>query len=361
MNTQITIIPVQEQHKKQIPQDLSKILFGSVFTDHIFVMDWTQPEGWHNARVQPFQNFECHPAMVSLHYGCEIFEGMKAYQTDKNEIVLFRPYENLKRMNNSAKRMCMPEIDIEFVLEGFKKLLNQDASWVPSAPGTSLYIRPTMIATETTLNLTISTSYRFYIICSPVGNFYPGGLKPAAIMVSEKYTRASVGGVGNVKTGGNYAASMLAQKEAKEQGFAQVMWLDPVERNYVEEVGAMNIFFVINNQVITPKLTGTILPGITRASVLELGKNAGLTMVERRISITEVITAIQDGSCTEVFGTGTAVVICPVGKLAYQGKTYEINNNQPGPIASYFYNELTAFQTGKTKDKFGWIEMVTNY
>lgn len=358
MNQQITVTPVKEHHKKPIPQDLRNVPFGSVFTDHMFVMDWTEPLGWHNAHVQPFQNFECNPAMVSLHYGCEIFEGMKAYKTDKNEIVLFRPGQNFKRMNNSAKRMCMPEFDVELALEGLKKLLNQDASWVPSAPGTSLYIRPTMIATETTLNLTISTNYRFYIICSPVGNFYPEGLKPTAIMATEKYTRASVGGVGNVKTGGNYAASMLAQKEAKEKGFAQVLWLDPIERKYVEEVGAMNIFFVINNQIITPKLTGTILPGITRASILELGKKAGYTMVERRISIREVCKALEDGSCTEVFGTGTAVVICPVGKLAYQGKTYEINHNQTGPVASFFYQELTNLQTGKTQDTLGWIENV---
>lgn len=357
MNT-ITITHQQEQHRKTMLTNMNTVPFGSVFTDHMFTMEWHEDKGWHNAQIKPYQPFSYDPAMVSLHYGCEIFEGMKAYRTKENNIVLFRPEENLQRMNASARRMCMPEFDTVFVLDALKQLLKIDQAWVPGNPGTSLYIRPTMIATQNTLSLNIATSYLFYIILSPVGSFYAEGLKPTSIMASTTYTRASVGGVGNVKTGGNYAASMLAQKEAKERGFAQVLWLDPTERKYVEEVGAMNIFFVIKGEVVTPELTGTILPGITRKSILELGKWLGYTMVERKIAINELVAAIQDGSCTEIFGTGTAVVIAPVGKLAYGDITYEINQNQTGPVAQCFYDELTKLQYGNKHDTFSWIEPV---
>ena len=356
MQKPITITAVKPENKKEIPKDLSKVPFGSLFTDHMFVMEWSEAEGWHNAQVKPYEPFICDPAMVSLHYGCEIFEGMKAYKTQDGQINLFRPYKNMQRMNNSAKRLCMPEFDESLVMKGLNLLLKQDAAWIPTQPETSLYIRPTMIATEITLNLTIAKKYLFYIIASPVGSFYPGGLKPSSIMVSEFYTRASVGGVGNVKTGGNYAASMLAQKEAKEQGFAQVLWLDPIERTYLEEVGAMNIFCVINNCIITPELTGTILPGITRASVIELARSLGYNVVERRISIHEVIHALQDGSCQELFGTGTAVVIAPIGALQYQGITHIVNNQQTGPITKQLYHELTSIQQGTKADGFDWIE-----
>ncbi len=356
--TTILVTSVSQAQRKTPPQDLSNVGFGSVFTDHMFTMEWTSEKGWHNAQIKPYQSFSCDPAMSSLHYGCEIFEGMKAYKMADDNVVLFRPRENLERMNKSAQRMCMPEIDVEFVLQALKLLVKQDERWVPQDKGTSLYIRPTMIATENNLSAKSSDRFMFYIILSPVGAYFKEGFKPTPIMVSETYTRASIGGVGAVKTGGNYAASMLAQKEAKEKGFAQVMWLDSLERRYVEEVGSMNIFFVINGEIVTPELTGTILSGITRKSVLELGKSWGYTMVERRISIDEVVKALEDGSCTEIFGTGTAAVIAPVGKLAYRDKTYMVNDNITGPVAKRFFDELTELQRGETPDVFGWVEHV---
>ncbi len=346
---------------KQLPDNFSKIPFGSLFTDHLFMMEWTAAEGWTNAEIKPYQGFIMDPASVGMHYGPSIFEGMKAYRTLEDRITLFRPDEHLQRLNRSASRMCMPEVDSDFVLKALKQLIKCDQRWVPAERGTSLYIRPTMIATETTLGLKRANKFLFFIILSPAGSFYHAGFTPTSIMVSEQYTRASVGGVGNVKTAGNYAASVMAQEEAKKQGYAQVLWLDPVERTYVEEVGSMNIFFVIDNQLVTPMLTGTILPGITRKSIIELGRHWDMTVVERRISIDEVTTAIADGSLSEIFGTGTAVAISPVGKLSYKGQTYVINDNQTGPITQKLFNELSSIQRGDARghyDVFDWLDYV---
>lgn len=343
---------------KKLPYDVQNIPFGTVFTDHIFVMEWTKEMGWHNSRIEPYHAFEFDPALISLHYGAEIFEGMKAFKTPEGRPVLFRPRDHLHRMNISASRMCMPEIDVDHVLGFLKKLVRIDAAWIPQEPGTALYIRPTMIAAEPTINLKVSDRFLFYILLSPAGAIYKEGFNPTSIMVTEKYARAAVGGVGAVKTGGNYAASMKAQQEAKTRGFSQVLWLDPQERKYVEEVGSMNIFFMINNELVTPSLNGTILPGITRKSIIELAKSWGLPLVERRISIDEVIQSIQDGSCTEIFGTGTAAGIAPVGKLAYNEHVYTINNNATGPVTQRFYDVLTGIQRGQQPDLFNWLVTV---
>ncbi len=332
--------------------------FGSQFTDHMFVMEWNTEQGWYNKRIQPYQSFQLDPAVASLHYGQEIFEGMKAFAATNDRIVLFRPRNNLTRMNNSARIMCMPEIDVEEVLSWLKKLVELDKQWVPTERGTSLYIRPTMIATQKTLNLKPSTDFIFFIILSPVGALYEQGFNPVSILVSEHYTRASAGGVGQAKAGGNYAASMRAQKEAQAVGCAQVLWLDPIERNYIEEVGAMNIFFVIDGVVVTPSLTDSILPGITRLSVLELCKANGIACQERRITIHEVVEGIKNGSVTEIFGSGTAAVITPVGSLRYKGTTYTVNNNQTGPFTQKLFTLLTDIQYGISEDIHNWVELV---
>jgi branched-chain amino acid aminotransferase len=254
--------------------------------------------------------------------------------------------------------MCLPELDVEEVLTALKKLLRLDSGWVPYQAGTSLYIRPTILATEEAIGLKVSSKYLFFIILSPVGPYYPQGFNPVKIMVSEKYVRAVPGGVGYAKTGGNYAASILAEKEAKELGYTQVLWLDAVERRYIEEVGSMNIFFLINEEIVTPQLTGSILPGITRMSVLELGKHWGLKVSERRVSIDEILKGLKDGSVTEIFGSGTAAVISPVGVLSYKGEECQVGNGETGPITSRFYEQLTGIQYGKVADPFDWVESI---
>lgn len=354
----IGITCVSPDQKKQPPQDIRQVPFGSVFTDHMFVMEWSEDHGWHNARIEPYKHFTFEPASLHLHYGSEIFEGLKAYKTIDGTNVLFRPRDHLSRFNESAKRMCMPEIDQEFVLQALKMLICQDQEWIPSLSGSSLYIRPAMIATESSLNLKQSNSFLFFIILSPVNFLYADGFNPTSILVSEFYTRSSIGGVGQAKTGGNYAASMLAQQEAKKQQCSQVLWLDSVERKYVEEVGSMNIFFVIDGTIVTPALTGTILPGITRKSVIALSKKMGFEVIERQVALEGVLKAIESGLCTEIFGTGTAAVLAPVGVLQYQGKKYVVNENKTGPITQQLFNALTSIQRGRTEDSFGWVEIV---
>lgn len=354
----IEITSVSPEKKKQPPKNIQDVAFGSVFTNHLFTMEWTQEKGWHRARIEPYGQLAVDPASAHLHYGSEIFEGLKAYKTFDDKTVLFRPREHLARFNESAKRMCMPEIDVDFVLKALKLLIKQDEEWIPSVKGSSLYIRPAMLATESTLSLNPSNRYLFFIILSPVSFFYKEGFNPTSILVSEYYTRASSGGVGQAKTGGNYAASMLAQREAKKQNCSQVLWLDSVEKRYVEEVGSMNIFFVIDNTIVTPSLTGTILPGITRKSVLELGKKEGLAMIERAVSLDEVLHAIDMGSCTEIFGTGTAAIIAPVGVLRYKNKDYVVNKGQTGPLTERIFNMITSIQQGIKKDACGWLNPV---
>ena len=340
------------------PASMSGVIFGTVFSDHMFCMEWEEGKGWYNAEIKPYGPLMLEPSSMVLHYAQMSFEGLKAYQTDSGEHVLFRPRENFKRMNRTSLRMCLPELDIEEVLTTLKKLLRLDSGWVPYEAGTSLYIRPTILATEEAIGLKVSSKYLFFIILSPVGPYYPQGFNPVKIMVSEKYVRAVPGGVGYAKTGGNYAASILAEKEAKELGYTQVLWLDAVERRYIEEVGSMNIFFLINEEIVTPQLTGSILPGITRMSVLELGKHWGLKVSERRVSIDEILKGLKDGSVTEIFGSGTAAVISPVGVLSYKGEECQVGNGETGPITSRFYEQLTGIQYGKVDDPFDWVESI---
>ncbi len=355
---EVKLTTITPEQLKTPPVTMSGVVFGVVFTDHMFCMEWEDRKGWHNAEIKPYAPLMLDPSSMVLHYAQMSFEGLKAYRSDSGEHLLFRPRENFYRMNRTSQRMCLPELDVEEVLVALKQLLRLDSGWVPDEAGTSLYIRPAILATEEAIGLKVSSKYLFFIILSPVGPYYPQGFNPVKIMVSEKYVRGVPGGVGFAKTGGNYAASNLAEKEAKELGYTQVLWLDGVERRYIEEVGAMNIFFVINDEIVTPQLTGSILPGITRMSVLELGKLWGLEVKEIRISIDEVLNGLKEGSVTEVFGAGTAAVITPVGILSYKGEDHLIGNGETGPVATRFYEHLTGIQYGKEKDPFGWIEAI---
>ena len=342
---------------KQKP-DENHLIFGHEFTDHMFVMDWDKDIGWHDARIVPYGPLELSPASNCLHYSQETFEGLKAYQTADGHIQLFRPQENFKRLNNSNDRLSMPRIDEDFALEALKTLVELDKDWVPYGDGRSLYIRPFMIATEPNLGAHSSTQYKFLIILSPVGAYYASGLNPVNIYVETNYVRAVRGGMGFAKTGGNYAASMKAQDEAAEVGFSQVLWLDGVERKYIEEVGAMNVFFVIDGEIVTPSLQGSILPGITRKSVIEILKHWGYPVSERRLSVDELIKAYDEGRFTEMFGSGTAAVISPVGLLRYGDKDMVLSGGKIGELSQKLYDELTGIQWGKRPDPLGWIVKV---
>lgn len=339
------------------PED-SALGFGTVFTDHMFVMDYSQEKGWHNPEIKPFANFSLSPSAMVLHYGQAIFEGLKAYKTADKKIQLFRARDNFERMNRSARGMCIPQIDIDFVMNAMKQLITIEEKWIPETLGTSLYIRPTIIATDPFLGVRASLTYKFFIILSSVGAYYAEGLNPVKIWVSKDHVRSVRGGVGEYKTAGNYAASLIASEKAKKEGYAQVLWLDAIERKYVEEVGAMNIFFVIGDKIVTPELSGSILAGITRFSVVALAKKWGMDIIERKISIDEVFLAHEQGKLTEVFGSGTAAVISPVGEIRYGEKIVLIGDGTPGKTAMKFYNALTDLQYGKTKDTDNWIEVI---
>ncbi|NQS72158.1 MAG: branched-chain amino acid aminotransferase [Desulfobulbaceae bacterium] len=328
--------------------------FGQYFTDHMFTMRWNKDKGWHSARIEPYGPFTLTPATLVFHYGQAIFEGMKAYRGADDRIYLYRPLDNFERMNRSASRICMPPFPKESVVNALKSLVYLDRDWVPRSAGATLYIRPVMIAVEPNVGLRAALDYLFFIITCPVGAYYPEGFKPTKIYVEDKYVRAVPGGVGEAKTAANYAASVLAQKEAKDKGFSEVLWLDGVERRFVEEVGTSNIFFVIDNELITPPLQGSILPGITRDSVLQLAKSWGGKVSERSVSIEEVMAAAESGRLQESFGTGTAAVISPIGELTYQDHTVQINHGEAGPMAQRLYDELQAIQFGRQDDPFGW-------
>lgn len=332
--------------------------FGTAFTDHMFVMEYAMDKGWHDARIEPFSNFLMSPAAMVFHYGQAIFEGLKAYKTADNKIQLFRARDNFKRMNRSAKGLCIPELDIDFVLDALKQLVKLEERWIPETLGTSLYIRPFIIATDPFLGVRSSYTFKFFIILCSVGAYYAEGFNPVKIWVSKDHVRAVRGGVGEFKTAGNYAASLSAGEQAKKQGYAQVMWLDALEMKYIEEVGAMNIFFIINGELVTPNLSGSILPGITRYSVIALAQKWGMTVSERKISIDEIFSASENGSLTEVFGSGTAAVISPVGEIRYGEKTIHIGDGTPGKTAMKFYDALTAIQYGKAEDTENWVEVI---
>lgn len=355
---EIKVIKADNHRLRQRPTDESKLGFGDIFTDHMFAMNYEAGKGWFDFRIEPYGDLKVDPAAMALHYGQAIFEGLKAYKGKDKGIYLFRARENLKRLNRSALRLCMPEVDVDLVMEGMKKLILQDREWVPSSPGTSLYIRPTMFATEPHLGVRPANAYLFFIIIGPVGAYYKEGLNPVKIYVEDFYVRASQGGTGEAKTAGNYAASLLAAEKAKERGFTQVLWLDAAERKYIEEVGTMNMFFVIDNEVLTAPLTGSILPGITRDSVIHIVRNWGLKMSERSLSIDEVISAAKNGTLQEAFGTGTAAVISPVGQITYKGEDFIVAGGKMGELSQRLYNEIVAIQYAEKPDPFEWVERI---
>ena len=341
---------------KPIPQDESTLGFGLKFTDHMFLMDWDEGQGWHDARIVPYGPLEIDPASTVLHYALEIFEGLKAYRTAEGKIQLFRPIENAKRMNRSAARFSMPDIPEEDFVEAVKALVDVDSAWVPYGFGTSLYIRPFYFADQIDLALHKVTHYRFVIIVSPSGSYYAEGLNPVKIMIEDEDVRAVRGGTGFTKCGGNYAASQRAGDRAMAKGYSQVLWLDGVERKYVEEVGAMNIMFKIDGVVVTPSIAeGSILPGITRKSILEYLRAKGIPCEERKISAEELMEAARTGRLEAAFGCGTAAVISPVGTLAFKDEVYEINGGKIGETSQWLYDTLTGIQWGKIEDEMGWV------
>jgi len=358
MDIKIDLVP--ESRVGTLPSESDKLGFGKIFTDHMFTMEFKENK-WQNAKIEPFRNLSLSPAALVLHYGQEIFEGMKAFsQKDSNDVSFFRPEMNAKRMIESAKRVDMEPFPEDYFLEALHSLVNLDRHWTPKTLGTSLYIRPTMIATEEALGLRSSKEYLFYILLSPVGPYFPEGFKPIKIFVEPEYVRAVNGGTGEAKTGGNYAASLLALRKAAKLKCSQVMWLDAIEHKYVEEVGTMNQFFIIDDIIYTAPLKGTILKGVTRDSVITLAKNLGFTVKEEPIAIDRIIASIENGSLTEAFGAGTAASIAPVGELLYNDKNYTINDFKVGKYSKLLYDHLTGIQYGTIKNQYNWNVKVKN-
>lgn len=350
-------IKVEKAKTLKEKPDFSKLGFGKFFTDHMFTAQFNEKDGWHDLKITPFGYIPIHPASTVLHYGAEIFEGMKAYKT-KDGYQMFRPFENLARMNNSAERLCLPAIPEDMWINALTELINLDYEWIPDLPGTSLYIRPFMFGNDETLGVHAVHNATFAIILSPVGNYYAEGLNPVKISIENHDVRAVRGGTGYAKCGGNYAASLRAGKRAEEQGISQVLWLDGVERKYIEEVGSMNVMFKINGEIVTPELTGSVLPGITRKSCIELLKEKGYKVSERLISVEELGKAAESGALEEAWGTGTAAVVSPIGHLYYEGKDYVVSGNKIGKLTQELYDELTGIQWGRLPDKHGWCYKV---
>ena len=354
----IRISPLPAEKMKAKITDESQLSFGRHFTDRMLLIEWRAGQGWCDARIKPYEPFMLDPACMVFHYAQEIFEGLKAYKWADGRVALFRPEMNARRFNQSAERLCMPEIPEEFFLKGIEQLVALEQEWIPTAPGTSLYIRPAMIAVEPVLGVKPSDHYFFYAILSPVGAYYAAGFSPVGIMVEDHYVRAVPGGTGEAKTGGNYASSLKAGLEAKKKGFDQVLWLDGREQRYIDEVGAMNMFFVYGRKIVTAPLTGSILPGVTRASVLELAPTIGYEVEERPIDINDLMADIKAGRVTEAFGSGTAAVISPVGRLCYKSETLQLSGGDAGAVTRTLYDSLTGIQTGRLEDPFGWIKFV---
>ena len=341
---------------KQQP-DPDSLKFGKYFTDHMFLMDYETGKDWHDGRIVPYGPLSLDPAAAVFHYGQEMFEGMKAYRTNDDRILLFRPFMNAERARKSNERMCMPDFEADMFVDAIKALVDLERGWIPKKPGTSLYIRPFIIADDPFLGVHAANHYIFVIICSPVGAYYStpgGGLAPTSIYVEDEYVRAAVGGVGFAKVGGNYGASLKAQTRANAMGCEQVLWLDAIERSYVEEIGTSNAFFMIGDEVITAPLLGTILPGVTRASVIELLNKWGIKIIERRLRIDEVVKAAENGSLKEVFASGTAAVISPVGKLMFKDSSLTVGSGGVGDLAKRLYETLYGIQTGSLADEMGW-------
>lgn len=350
MDIKVTLNP----NPKEKPTDSSALGFGKIFTDHMFCWSWNSEEGWHNPRIVPFERLSIHPASTVLHYGSEIFEGLKAYRRADGKVQLFRPIENIRRMNNSAERLCLPQMPEEDFMQALIEFVRLEQDWTPSDKGTSLYLRPFMFGNDESLGVHAVHNAEFIIIASPVGSYYKEGLNPVKIMIEDQDVRAVRGGTGYAKCGGNYAASNRAGERAEQQGYSQVLWLDGVERKYIEEVGAMNVMFKIGGEIVTPKLTGSILPGITRKSCIELLASEGITVSERLLSVEELSNAMLDGTLEEAWGCGTAAVISPIGELCYKDHKYIVNNNEIGELSQHLYDTVTGIQWGEIEDKFGW-------
>lgn len=343
---------------KQKPEKGTALGFGKYFTDYMFTMKYTKEQGWHDAKIQPNEPVRFDLATTIFHYAQGIFEGMKAFLQPDGSIGVFRPDQNWARMNRSAERMCIPQFPVELAQQGLEQLLKLEKDWIPREAGTALYIRPTIVATRVMLGVHASTEYLFFIILSPVGSYYAHGLEPTRLLVEDFYVRSAIGGTGEAKCLGNYAASMKAGEEAEAKGFDQVLWLDAQEKKYVEEVGSMNMFFVIGDEVVTPELVGSILPGITRKSCIQVLKEKGYRVSERRISIGEVISACENGTLKEAFGTGTAAVISPVGLIRYKGTDYTIHGGKMGDITKLLYDTVTGIQNGTLSDPYGWVKKI---
>lgn len=339
---------------KEKPAKGQALGFGKIFTDHMFIMNYDEGQGWHDPRIVPYGPFELSPASMCLHYGQEVFEGLKAYKTKEGKTLLFRPDKNMARLNVSNERLCIPAIDEEFCVEAMKTLVKVEEDWIPTEEGTSLYLRPFIFATDPFIGVHPAHHLIFAIICSPVGAYYPEGLNPVKIYVEQKYVRAVRGGMGFTKTAGNYAASLKSQDESEKLGYTQVLWLDGVHRKYIEEVGTMNVFFIIDNKIVTPSLQGSILSGITRMSSIELLRSWGYEVEERALSIDEVAEAYDNGKLQEAFGTGTAAVISPIGELRWGDKVMTINNGEIGTITQKLYDNLTGIQWGNVEDTMNW-------
>jgi branched-chain amino acid aminotransferase len=351
----IKYILKEKKNNIVLPETLG---FGKIFTDHLFMMDYSPEEGWHDPVIKPVEQMELHPATMFIHYGQAVFEGMKAFRQKNGEVVLFRPDKHFERINNSSRRVCIPEVDVDFVIEALRELVIIDKDWIPSKKGESLYIRPFIFGSDPFLGVRPSTNYKFIILLSPVGAYYASGFKPVKILVQDKFVRAVRKGLGECKTPANYAASLLAGEEAMKKGFTQVLWLDAINLKNIEEVGTMNIFINMKDEIVTPKLNGSILPGITRRSVIEILKEWNMNIVERDISIDEVTEAYDKGNLLSVFGTGTAAIISSVGWLTYKDKTMEINGGEPADLDLKLFEEITSTHYGLKDDIHNWLMAV---
>jgi branched-chain amino acid aminotransferase len=355
---EIRVDPLPPDRLKPIPSDTAKLGFGQIFTNRMLTAQWDVRRGWLDARIVPYGPIALDPAAKVYHYAQEVFEGLKAYRWEDGRVVLFRPGMNAARFNRSATRIALPEVPEQLFLEGIDKLVRLESDWIPSASGTSLYIRPTLIAVEPALGVRPSEQCLFFVILSPVGAYYAAGFHPVKILVEDHYVRAVPGGTGAAKTGGNYAASLLAGIKAKERGFEQVLWLDGMQRRFVEEVGAMNIFFVVDGALVTPPLTDSFLAGVTRDSVLALARSLGLRVEERAVEINDLLADVRRGRVSEAFGTGTAAVVSPVGVLGYKDESFTIGSGGVGPVTQKLYDTLTGIQRGLLPDSFGWLHQV---
>ncbi len=351
----IKFTPAKTLKEKPDPNTLG---FGKYVTDYMFVMDYDAENGWHDAQIIPYDDFTMDPRCVTIHYGMETFEGLKAYRADDGRILLFRPEMNARRMQNSNDRMCLAKVPEDMFIEAVEDLVRLEKDWVPTLPETSLYIRPVTYATESAIGVHPSDTFRFFIILSPVGCYYPEGVSPVRIYVEDEYVRAVIGGTGYCKCGGNYAASLKAQEKAEKLGYTQVLWLDGVNREYVEEVGTMNVMFKIDGKIVTPPLEGSVLPGVTRDSVIHILKDWGYTVEERRLSIHELMDAARSGSLEEAWGTGTAAVISPIGELNYKGDIVTVSGFKTGELTQKLYDYLTGIQWGRIPDPYGWVREV---